>query len=445
MNDLSDRLGGFSAFVQLEREIRHARTADAFRFTAVNETRRLLRYDRAILVSGSARRPRVEAVSDVAVLDRHAPFLRWATRLVSWIGRQSWAGTVHAVDPSTLPARLAKGWTDWMPDRLLWCPLITPEGDRVGGLCLTRDAPWNDGERVIAERLADCFAHAWVALEGRRRLTRPRRLKPFVGALIAVSLVALMAMPVRLSALAPAEIVGRDATVVAAPMDGVIATFHVVPSAPVEAGQLLFALDDTELQAEREVAERTLGIAEAEARRAAQGAFGDLDTGDQIAILEAQAALRRAELDYAIERLDRISVRADRPGVAVFTDANDWIGRPVITGERILQIADPRRIELDIHLPVADALVVAVGAPVDVFLDIDPLNPIAGRVIRASYEATPRPDGTLAYLLKAELEADGPVPRIGLRGTANVYGAEVPLFFYLFRRPIAAIRQSVGW
>ena len=445
MNDLTDRLTGISTFVQLEREIRHARTPDAFRFVAVNETRRLLTYHQAILASGGGKRLRVEAVSNVAVLDRHAPFLRWLARLLSWIGKQEWAGTLREVEATALPQSLAQGWADWMPARVLWCPLIAPDGGTVGGFCLTRDAPWTEGERLIAERLADCFAHAWIALEGRRRVIRPRRFGRVVAALVGVAVVAVMAVPVRLSALAPAEIVGQDATVVAAPMDGVISTFHVSPSATIEPGQLLFALDDTNLRAELEVAERTVGIAEAEARRAAQGAFGDREAGGQVAILEAQANLRRTELDYATERLDRIAVRADRAGVAIFTDANDWIGRPVVTGQRILQIADPERIELDIHLPVADALVGATGAPVDLFLDIDPLNPITGRVVRASYEATPRPDGTLAYLLKAELHIEGPMPRIGLRGTASVQGAEVPLFFYLFRRPIAAIRQTVGW
>ena len=35
--------------------------------------------------------------------------------------------------------------------------------------------------------------------------------------------------------------------------------------------------------------------------------------------------------------------------------------------------------------------------------------------------------------------------RIGLRGTARIEGDEVPLFLYLFRRPIAVLRQAVGF
>ena len=35
-------------------------------------------------------------------------------------------------------------------------------------------------------------------------------------------------------------------------------------------------------------------------------------------------------------------------------------------------------------------------------------------------------------------------PRIGLRGTAKIFGEEVKLFFFLFRKPIIFVRQTLG-
>lgn len=43
---------------------------------------------------------------------------------------------------------------------------------------------------------------------------------------------------------------------------------------------------------------------------------------------------------------------------------------------------------------------------------------------------------------------DGPQsagPRIGARGTAQLQGPTVRLAYQLLRRPIAAVRQTVGW
>jgi hypothetical protein len=33
---------------------------------------------------------------------------------------------------------------------------------------------------------------------------------------------------------------------------------------------------------------------------------------------------------------------------------------------------------------------------------------------------------------------------MGLKGTAKIYGDKVPLFYYLMRRPISALRQTFG-
>ena len=50
--------------------------------------------------------------------------------------------------------------------------------------------------------------------------------------------------------------------------------------------------------------------------------------------------------------------------------------------------------------------------------------------------------------VKAALEPAGTPgqapPRIGLRGTAKILGDRVPLALYLFRRPLALLRQSLG-
>ena len=247
--------------------------------------------------------------------------------------------------------------------------------------------------------------------------------------------------------LAPAEVSASDPATVASPLDGVVQAIEVQPNQRVEAGDLLLTLDPTNLQAEVAVARRTLEIAEAELRRARQGAFNDRDAGAQIALLEARARLRQAELEYAEQRLARVEVRAERPGIVLFTRADDWIGRPVQTGQRIMTIADPSRAEIRVELPVGEAIRLEPGAPVQLFLDARPLEPVAGRMTSLSYTAEQTPGGILAYELKARLDqkAGEALPRVGLRGTAKVYGADVPLAFYLFRRPLAALRQHTGF
>ena len=138
-------------------------------------------------------------------------------------------------------------------------------------------------------------------------------------------------------------------------------------------------------------------------------------------------------------------MRATRSGLAVFANKKDWEGRPVQTGERIMEIADPASVELWIELPVKDAIVVREGARVKVFLDSDPLNPREAVLTSASFHASPTATNTLAYVLRARLnDGEGLAPRIGYRGSAQVYGETTWLGFYLFRKPFAAFRQLAG-
>lgn len=42
--------------------------------------------------------------------------------------------------------------------------------------------------------------------------------------------------------------------------------------------------------------------------------------------------------------LEKLSIRARSSGVFVYTDPDDWAGRPVQTGERIGLLADPTKL-----------------------------------------------------------------------------------------------------
>ena len=93
---------------------------------------------------------------------------------------------------------------------------------------------------------------------------------------------------------------------------------------------------------------------------------------------------------------------------------------------------------------MADAINLEPGAEVEFFLNIAPERRIDATLRYASYEASVGPDGALSYRLKATLVGDAPPPRIGLKGTAKIYGPHVTLFYFLIRRPLATLRQIAG-
>ena len=439
--------------LELQRQAWRQATAPELRYHIVNQTRRLIAYRQAAFLTlpGPTRsrggRPVLEAVSNIAVLEPNAPFARWLEDAVRAVAAGAEARTLHPVDPAALPPPVRAAWGEWGPAQVLWCPLAGPDGVPLAGLWLGRDEPWSEGEILLLGHLGEGYGHAWWALAGKRR--RRRGLRRAVLPLLALGLVGgVLALPVPMSTLAPAEIRASDPMIVAAPLDGVIERFLVQPNEPVTVGQPLFSFESTVLRSRHEVARKGLAQAEAELLSAAQASFADPQTKARVAQLRAQVELRRAELSLARDLLDRVTVKAERNGIAVFTDVNDWLGKPVAVGERVLTLADPQAPEIDIQVAVGDALVLEEGSKVELFLNTDPLRPVHARLTHASYEAGMSAAGVLSYRVKAALEPTQdpaqPPPRIGLRGTAKILGERVPLALYLFRRPLALLRQTLG-
>ncbi|MDB5599541.1 MAG: hypothetical protein JWN71_1585 [Xanthobacteraceae bacterium] len=444
--DLQAQLFALSTLVQLVKRARHAKSAQELAFIAVNETHSLIAYRQAVLWRHEGTgRGRVVAISGTPVAERHAPLTLWLSRAMAALDRKIKSETAMPVTAADLDQSLASEWAEWLPAHGLWVPVIGPQGP-LGALLLAREQPWSDGDRYLLQELADGYAHAWSGQLGRRR-SLSGRLRPrgLVKLAIAAALIGALFLPVTLSALAPAEVVPYEPTIVRAPLDGVVDHFKVQPNDTVKQGQLLLALDPRTIENKVDVARKALQVAEAEYRQAAQSAVFDDKSRALLAVLKGRMDQRRADVDYTQSLLDRINVTASRDGIALFSDPNDWIGRPVTIGERLLDIANPASAEIEIWLPVADAIALEPGSDVAFFLNVAPADPLSARLRLASYEATLAPSGVLGYRLKASLKPGETPPRIGLRGTAKVYGERVTLFYYLMRRPLAAARQFLGF
>ena len=453
--------------LDLGRRAREARSEAELSFLLVNDSLALAPYRQAALWwRGSG----VVTLSGLVQADRNAPYVQWLDRVVETVAQRARADDSHTTPldlvAADLPEALACEWGQWWPAHALWIPLcdgVAGQGPADGpeaGLLLAADTPFDETAQALWREWAAAWWHAHRALRLARRGAglrfwrrsaggagpapdRGRRWWRRPGPWLGLALTAAAFVPVRLSVLAPGELVPRQPTVVRAPMDGVIDLFHVQPNQVVRKGQPLFGFDEALVQSRLEVAQQALATATTEKRQAQQQALVDARMRPQLAVLDGRIEERRAEVAYLHDQLRRTRVLAPGDGVALLDDATEWIGRPVSVGERVLRIAAVDDIEIEAWLPIADAIALAPGASVRLYLNADPLRPVDARLRLLAHEAVQRPDGSFAYRVRATLESPT-AHRVGLKGTAKIEGERVIALYWALRRPIATARATLG-
>lgn len=432
------RLFRLSSALLLEQSLRAKTRSSELCRALVDDTAQIHGHELAFLLIARAGAYRLAAATAVADPDRTGPLGQWLEKRVATLQpvRQTATPYVVELEPP------AEDWASGLPGHCLLLPLPRPGGHgNAGVLVLLRGQSWQDPERLLAEPLADCYGHALWTL--RHRLPDVATLGGRRAIAIAAAVLLVALLPVHLDTLAPGEVAAVDTVPVTAPFDGVIADIPVRPYQAVRAGETLVVFDAQELAMKRDVALRSLDVAEAELTSLRNQAFLDMDSKAKLAVAEQKVALERENAAYAQERFERHRLVAATDGVVIFDDRFNWRGKPAQTGQAVMTLAKPEHKELHIDLPVAGLIPTRVGAEVKLFLDMDPSTAIPARLHRLGIEARPTPAGGLAYRYVAVLE-DGARLQLGARGTAKIYGERVSLAYYLFRRPLAALRQFLG-
>ena len=435
------------ALLQFERRLQSATSNREVAFRAVNDASQVLRFDQAVLWRLDVfSRPLIAAASGLADVSGDSPYQQWLVRLVRAIAPDPFEKP-QTFTIAQLPEAVVADGAEWCPAYLMHCPLRGPNAVPLGGLLFFRAEPFLDAERAVAEWIASSTGYGlWAWRSERSSIKRwLKSRKTWRKLAVAAVLVAIAGLiPVRLSVLAPAEITSARPIPVTSPLDGAVREILVKPNQIVKADELLVVLDDTGLRNRLELASRALDIARADLRRATFKSFTDEASRFELQVLNARTQEKLAEVTYLTELLEKSKLTAPQGGIAVFSSQEDWRGRPVQVGERIMMIADPSLIDVTIYVPPEDAVGLERGSEVNLLLHVDPLSPLEARIERSSYEATVAPDGTLAYVVHAELLRGQGLPRIGLRGTAKIYADRVTLGYYLLRKPLAYLRRTLG-
>lgn len=449
--------------VTLHRQARHKNKAADLAFLMVNQTFNLVKYRQCFFWRWDDHSVSVEAASGLINLDTNGPCAIWLRSVLSGFlrgkelqssrsaeGKKSdeTFAQVFPIGPTDCTAADRAHWSDWASSHAVALAMGGDDKKIRYGLWLDREEAFTTTEIALLEDIADAYAYILQAFEGRKGggsglkgFLFPPRLK-FSALLLCAALI--MALPVRMSVTAPAEVVARNPLVVSVPFDGILESVAVKPNQVVKKGDVLATMDGTALRNKSETVGQELLTADAALARTEREALKDPARLSELNVLKAHREAKEADKKYADELLSKINITAGTDGVVIFSDANALRGKPVQAGEQIMLMSDPADSELLIRIPVDGMIALDQKMPVNYFLNVSPLGSQTAEIESIGYQASPDHDGLLTYKVRARFQQTEQHPRLGSTGAAKAYGDETILLFNIFRRPIVTIRRKLG-
>ena len=430
--------------IGLEKKTREAKTQDELNFVVANETRQIIDYVNSfLLLKAPTDKFQAKATSDLATVDRTAPLITFIENIINESGHNF--KEIQNLDVDKISKKIKVKKPKNLPDNILCIPFLSPQKGLQGYLILSRNEKFIENEIELSRHLSVTYGHAFNSFLTDFSIKNFLK-KYLVGSrawIVIIIIILVSIIPIKITSTAPVEVVPKNPILITSPFDGVVKNIVANNNDQINSGDLLVMLEDTDLLNNYNLSKQSLQVAEKELLRSRQSSFTDNKEKARLAELVAQVDLKKAEVESTGEKLKNTKLYASQKGIAIVDQKNDWQGRPVSVGEKIMTIANPNNVEFLVWLPVKDSLIIKENSNVKVFLDINPIKPLKGKLLRASYEPSLSPEEVLSYKIGVSYEGEVP-PRIGLRGTAKIYGSRVTLFYYLFRKPITFVRQLIG-
>ncbi len=434
----------------LNQKIYQAESQASVAFITLNDTINLVRYDRALLWNFEKRQPELIGISGQSKYDKKSELAR------------NWTKLMQLISDPTQPQILQR-WNFAHEDKLwhelqgksnttvLWLPVMQ-ENKLILGLWLElwhyRPEPPPSQEEslnLLNSFLIPVIAASWTKLQPKYSTSRLFQITKKQGVLGAAALLFLLfAVQVPLRIVAPCEVVPDDPYVIAAPLDGIIEEVVVDPGQQVKEGETLFEYDKNVPLQELNIAKKQVDIARSELNRTLKQGLEDPESRAEVAILRLRLEKDLLALNLAEYEVSQLTVVSPEEGIVVLDNPDQWRGRSVQVGEAIMQVTNPDRTKVKIWISESDNIAIDPEKPVKIILNVRPGQAEEAKLIYIANVSTINDQNIPSFIAEAEWVDPEIDVKMGLKGTAILYGRRVSLFYFLFRKPWYALRYYLG-
>jgi hypothetical protein len=417
---------------------------NALIFLILNDTIQVVRYDRAVLWNYDHETPKLMGVSGQAGIS--------ATTDIA----KRWKELVDHLQDATIPQILSperfdekgmelwKNYTATSPHpAVLWFPVVS-HGKKMLGLWFERwnGSNWTSQEAEILSFLVQAYGVAWENFAPKYAVHKFRKRLFWGLGLTALALLFLIRVPLRI--IAPCEVVPKDPYLVTAPLEEIIDNIEVKPGEIVKKGEVLFEYDRRVALQTLRIAEEQVKVAQQDLSRAKTLAFKDNRSFSEISILEAKLKKEEANLQLAKYRASQLIVHSPIDGIVILENPDDWRGKPVKVGERVLMVSDPHQTKVRLWIPEGDNVMLNMENPISVFLNVNPTLTREAKLNFISNASGVTSHNLVSFMAEADWVDPQTDVRTGLKGSAILYGDKVSLFYWIIRKPWASFRNFVG-
>jgi biotin carboxyl carrier protein len=311
-------------------------------------------------------------------------------------------------------------------------PFMAEELDKI------REAtePFAPAIQLVAKADRPLFAHAIDTVRsGLRWLIVPKT--PQRKLLVSMALTAFLyfcfatigyevTVPVRI---APTEIRNY-----AAPFEATIKACHVEVGDEVSAGQLLYELETTDLQLQRDQLDSELAVLRLQANHAlvADDQKGAAIAGAQMRVIQIQRMITN-------EYIEQADVRAPSNGTVVAGELKKRVGQLVPMGEPMLEFVPQGDWAIELEIPETVAVDLKAGLTGTFVCNARPEESLHCVVTRIEPSSEAR-DGKNVFVAEATVEKNPQWMRAGMEGVATIEVGNRPLWWVCLHRLIDALR-----
>lgn len=425
-------------------------------FQVLNNCVRLCGYQRAVFFRLRGKKAKFLAVSGRPKVDNYSEMVEKWVLLASHLEKKEKPQILASSNFSGAKETAAFSFLEKYSGRMTvyWLPL-TPWGRLRYGLWFERwgQQTWQAEEINLLNLAGIAVRAALERLEPDTLLHRVREKilqKYRLAILCAILLAVILCWRIPLRVVAPCEIVPKDPFVVTAPLSGVVAEVVVNSGEQVKKEATLFTYDPRVVQEELNIARQQVKILDTGIKVTRINALTSADAKAELAIMEYKRKQEQIRLRMAEYQAAKLIVKAEVAGEVIpIANPDEWRGRPVEMGEKVLILARSGEILLRLWISEADNVQFAGDTPVKVLLNAMPDRSFTAELDYIAKTVTLSTDGVPSVMAEGGFTGVNPeqekLLRIGLKGNAIIYGEEVSVAYWLLRKPWTSARKILGW